>query len=224
MMVFSVINPSRDEFDRAVYDVLQRSEYNHPKDNITNFIDKIKEIIEKKVSEMLQGIFLSKGSVHSISNNISTLFIIVGLLLIFTIIVIIIVKASKVFNKDAKIREILGEKIDERTTPDSLRQKADNFEKEGEFREAIRYDFIALLLLMHEKNLIYLDETKTNEEINNYLRKNEFSMISVFEYLMNIFNSSWYGHKICEENLYDSWTKYVNKLWSGVVTYENKSK
>lgn len=223
-MVFSIISSSKDEFNKAIYNVLQRPEYNHSKDNIKNFIDNIKEVIMQRISRMLQNAIPNKESVHSISSNLSIVFMIIGLLIIFGIIVIIVIKVSKVFNKNVKVTEILGEKIDEKTTPASLRQKASSFEIEGQFRDAIRYDFIALLLLMHEKNLIYLDETKTNEEINNYLKYRDFFMVSNFECLMNIFNSCWYGHKMCEIDLYNNWTRCINELWSGVIAYENKNK
>ncbi len=223
-MLLSIINPSKSEFDKTIYNILKNPEYSHLNSKLENFIEMIKKSLADKISKMFQNVFSNAESVHSISSKLATVFIIIGLLAILAIIVIVIIKIVKTSKKDTRFKEILGERIDDKTTPSSLRRKAGNFEKQGDFREAIRYDFIALLLLMHEKNLIYLDETKTNEEINNYLKKNRFSMISTFQYLINIFNSSWYGHKLCERDAYKRWSDSVNELWSGVIIYENEKK
>ncbi len=223
-MLLSIINPSKSEFDKAIYNILQHPEYSHLKSNLENFIEMIKKTLAERISKMFHNVFSNVESAHSISNKLAVVFMIIGLLVIFAIIVIAIIKVGKILKKDTRLKEILGERIDDKTTPNSLRRKAGSFEKEGDFREAIRYDFIALLLLMHEKNILYLDETKTNEEINNYLKKNNFSMISTFQCLISIFNSSWYGHKLCERNAYENWSNSVNELWSGVIIYENKKK
>lgn len=221
-MLLSMINPSKSEFDKTIYDILKLPQYNHLKSNLQNLIEMVKEAIAQWISKMFQNVFSNVESAQSVSSKLSIMFMIIGLLAIIAIIVIAIIKTSKIFKKDIRVKEILGERIDDKTTPNSLRRKACSFEGEGDFREAIRYDFIALLLLMHENNVLYLDETKTNEEINNYLKKNNFSMLSTFEYLISIFNSSWYGHKLCERDAYQNWSNSINELWSGVIIYENK--
>lgn len=224
MLLSIIINPSKPKFDKIIYDILQQPQYNYLKSNLQNFIEMVKEAITQWISKIINNAFSNAESAYLISSKLSTVFMVIGLLAIFAIIVIVIIKASKIFKKDIRVKEILGERIDDETTPNSLRRKACSFEVEGNFREAIRYDFIALLLLMHEKNLIYLDETKTNGEINNYLKKNNFSLISIFQYLIGIFNSSWYGHKLCGRDVYQNWSNSINELWSGVIIYESKKK
>jgi hypothetical protein len=136
---------------------------------------------------------------------------------------LIIIKVNKTFDKKARVKEILGERIDGKVTPSSLRNKGLGFTKSGDFRQAIRYDFIAVLLLMHEKNLLYLDETKTGEEIYYYLTRNKFELVVIFKKLVNIFNSSWYGHKPSNQKLYDEWNSIIELIWNGVISYEEKS-
>jgi hypothetical protein len=148
---------------------------------------------------------------------------IIGLLIIVSIIIFIIVRVSKTFDKRARVKEILGETIHEGVTPNSLRGRGADFLKNGNFREAIRYDFIAVLLLMHEKNILYLDETKTGEEIYNFLKKNKFEMAPSFKRLVKIFNSSWYGHRQTEQDTYNEWDSVISLIWNGVIGYEEKS-
>jgi len=168
-------------------------------------------------------LFSNMGNMTSISGTLSTVFIIIGLLAIVTIIILIVIKFSKTFEKRTRIKEILGEKIEEGTTPNSLRLKAETFAKEEDYRQAIRFDFIALLLLMHDRNILYLDETKTNEEIYNYLKKNDFSQLVLFKALINDFNANWYGHKVWNNGLYKIYKDNVSLIWNEVIYNENKN-
>jgi hypothetical protein len=218
------IIPTKPEFDSKISEILQKTEYKHLRGGIRDFIERIREAIKEWLIKMLQNTFSNLSEVPSISDKLSTAFIILGMLILLAIIISIVVKTSKAFHKKERIKEILGERIDQRTTPQSLRQKAADFEQSGDFRLAVRYDFIALLLLMHENSLLYLDETKTNEEIYNYLRENSFSRLQLFRSLINIFNSTWYGHKLYSKSMYDQWKVELNLLWSEVIKYEEAGK
>lgn len=222
MNVLSIMIPSNKEFDSTINKILQGSEYKHLKNSLGDLIQRIKEEISKWIQKTFNKVISNISSIDTVSDNLANILTIIGLLMIFTIVVLIIVKASKTFEKKARIKEILGEKIYGKTTPSSLRHTAVSFEEKGDFRQAIRYDFIAILLLMHEKSIIYLDETKTNEEIYKYLKKNKFSMLSVFEYLTNQFNCSWYGNRICNKETYDKVLQSINLLWDEVLVYEEK--
>lgn len=223
MKVLSIMIPSSKEFNNTVNKILQGPEYKHLKNSVADFIGKIKEWVSNWIKEMMNKAISNIPSPDSVSDNIANIFIIIGLLVIFTIVILIIVKVSKTFERKTRIKEILGEKIDDKTTPSSLRQTAMSFGTEGDFRQAIRYEFIAILLLMHEKNILYLDESKTNEEIYKYLKKNKFPMLSVLEDLINNFNSSWYGHRLCNKETYDKASQNITLLWNEVLYYEEKS-
>jgi hypothetical protein len=215
--------PSNKEFDSTVNKILQGSEYKHLKNSLLDFVQKIKELIIQWIQKVISKTISNIPDQDAISDNLANIFMIIGLLLIFIIVVLIIVKVSKTFERKTRIKEILGEKINDKTTPSSLRHTAVSFEAEGDFRQAIRYEFIAILLLMHEKNVLYLDETKTNEEIYKYLKKNKFPRLSVFKSLINDFNSSWYGHRLCDNENYEKVTQSINLLWNEVLDYEEKS-
>ncbi|MGH4119641.1 hypothetical protein [Clostridium sp.] len=222
MNVLSIIIPSSQEFDSTINKILHGFKYLHLKISILDFILRIKDGISKWIVSVLKKLFFNIPSPGAVSDNLSNIFLIIGFLLIFTIVVLIVVKVSKTFERKKRINEILGEKIDDKTTPNSLRILAMSFVAKEDFRQAIRYDFIAILLLMHEKNIVYLDETKTNEEIYKYLKKNNFFMLSVFECLVNDFNSSWYGHRLCNKGTYDLTVQNINLLFNEVLIYEEK--
>lgn len=215
---------TKDEFDQVIDKILNQSEYAHLKDSIRDFISKIKKAISDWFMKLLENKISSPQNAIKVSNNLSNIFIIIGILIICAIIIIIVVKINGTFENKLKIKEILGEKISEDTTPTTLRDKAFKFNKEGNYRKAVRYDFIAVLLLMHRKNVIYLDETKTNKEIYKYLVKNKFNVSEQFQYLSNHFNHYWYGHKECSKQIYDDWYKNLDIYWNEVMNNEKKGK
>lgn len=215
--------PSKKEFDYVVNKIIQKSEYAHLKYSLKDFLAKIKKAITDWLFRLLEKNFSNLKNSFEISDTLSTIFMIIGIILICAIIVIIIVKINKTFEKQGEIKEILGEKISNNTTPNSLRNKAESFKKYGDYRKAIRYDFIAVLLLMHRKNVVYLDETKTNKEIYKYLLKNEYSMSSNFKLLADSFNYYWYGHKNCGENEYLNFSNTFDELWNEVIGFEKKN-
>jgi hypothetical protein len=215
--------PTKPVFDETIRKILNRHEYKHLTGGLGDFIQKIKDILSGWIMRILERTFSNLSNAPAISDRLSTIFMIIGLLIILLIIVFIIIRINKTFDKKTRIGEILGEKIDGRVTPNSLRSRGAVFINKGDFRQAIRFDFIALLLLMHEKNILYLNEAKTGEEICNYLRKNKFEMVTVFKKLVNIFNASWYGHKASDQRLYDEWNSNINLIWNEVINHEEKS-
>ena len=212
--------PPQQEFDNTVKQILSRRSYSHLNNNISNFINKVKGDISAWLYEKFSN--LNWDISPSISDNFSTVLLIIASLILIAIIVLVVVTISRGFEKQTMVKEIMGEKIGETTTPDSLRNKADQLQKKGDYRQAIRYDFIALLLLMHEKTILYLDKAKTNREIYLQLKENNYSWLDDFIKIVNIYNWSWYGHKQSKKEIYDDWNNSLNLLWSGVKNYDKK--
>lgn len=215
--------PSKKEFDFIINKILSKSEYIHLKNSLRDFIDNFKKSIINWLERMIEKKIHNYKPIE-MPDKVSTFFIIVGIVVIFVLLLFIVIKIIKAFDKNNRISEILGEKIDDKTTPHTLRTKASNYESKEDYRNAIRYGFIALLLLMHEKNIVYLDETKTNEEIYTYLKKNNFNMLSQFYSMINIFNSAWYGHNYCNKDTYIEWQQFLEVLWKEVMSFEQKNK
>lgn len=215
---------TRTEFDKAVDRVLSRPEYVHLKGGIQDFFESIKEAIGHWFRKVLEKVFSDLSPSSSIPKSTAIVFLIIGLIGFLAIVVFIAVKASRTFSRKPAIKEILGEKIGAGTTTNSLREKAAAYMKNGEYRLAVRYEYIALLLFMHEKNVIYLDETKTNDEITTYLAKKDFKPISVFRDLVQLFNASWYGHKTLQGTMYEKWRNDSNLIWSTVNEIKEKGR
>lgn len=223
MNIVNTISPTWEKFDNTVNKVLSKPGYKHLSGGFPDLINKIKEGLKEKIEAFLNAFFSNISDTPKVSEGLSNIFLIIGLLILIIIIIFIVVKINKIRDKKVKISEIFGEKLDEDTSPESLRVKAMEYNSRGEYREAIRYEFIALLLSMHEKGLLILDETKTGDELYQFLRKNGYGKISAFKVLVNIFNSSWYGRKKYDLELYKKWEYSFNLIWNEVTSNEEKA-
>ncbi|SMP19296.1 DUF4129 domain-containing protein [Chryseobacterium profundimaris] len=169
------------------------------------------EKLMKKIVEILNSIFGETVFTNSskIAGVLVRLFaiILVGFLLYF-IIKYLIGKDGGFFfgkkNKKVDLRdEELHENIHEINFPESILK----FEKSGDFRSAVRYQFLFVLKKLSDKKLIVWNPEKTNKDYVAELKalhlKEEFFQLSyIFDYV-------WYGEfSISEESYLKFKTQY----------------
>lgn len=158
----------------------------------------------RKIGQLLQSFFgetaLSKSA--ELTTVLIRLFaiILVGFLLYFIIRYMLGKDGSFIFgrkNKKINIRvEELHENIHEINFPESIAK----FEHEGDYRSAVRYQFLFILKKLSDKKLIDWNPEKTNKDYTMELKaphlKNEFSNLAyIFDYV-------WYGEFNIEEQSY----------------------
>ncbi|WP_053956068.1 hypothetical protein [Inediibacterium massiliense] len=206
---------SKEVFEKAVDEVIHSSKYMHLQEKESIW----EKIVEKILHLLDKG--LEKGYPHSHMNSqgsqsffIIIAFIFIGILIYYTF--------SSKQDKDLNKKEIYGEEIDERTTYESLCEKAQNFEKNNNYKEAIRYYFISILILMNEKSLCFLDDTKTNDEIITELKIKKFKEVRLFKNIGDYFYYIWYGDKPVVKERYMNYKETVNDLFLEVYNYHEE--
>ncbi|MGX5685197.1 DUF4129 domain-containing protein [Chryseobacterium cucumeris] len=157
----------------------------------------------RKINQIIQGIFGDTALTKSaeLTTILIRLFaiILVGFLLYFIIRYIMGKDGNFIFGKknkklDLNVQE-LHENIHEINFPESIAK----FELAGDYRSAVRYQFLFILKKLSDKKLINWNPEKTNKDYTAELKaahlKNDFSDLSyIFDYV-------WYGEfSIDEEN------------------------
>ncbi|WP_432666376.1 DUF4129 domain-containing protein [Wukongibacter baidiensis] len=216
-----LMTPRKEKFDETIEEILQKLEYRHLRD-YADLMERLKEKIVSWIETLLRSIHFDERGIVRSAPSISNGVIIIGCILIALIVVLIVLSIKRMVKKEKKVIKILGEIIDEKTTKESLKDRAKRLKDLGEYREALRYGFIALLLQMKNANLLYLDETQTNSELTRALRKSNFKGIELFESVTGLFNKVWYGHKEIDEETYESWENMLLVLENGVYAIEDK--
>lgn len=106
--------------------------------------------------------------------------------------------------------EITAENIENADIPTLIKQA----EESGNFRLAIRYNYLLLLKTLSYKNLITFEEDKTNNDYINELRKQPFG--SSFQYISYLYNYIWYGEFLINKNQYhlakDNFNNLINQV------------
>ncbi|MFW6386579.1 MAG: hypothetical protein ACOCZM_01270 [Bacillota bacterium] len=204
--------PSEEEFNRVVelveknydYSILRLQKY------LADIQDKIYNLVDSSGGE----------SQVSFSGGNEGIYIFLGAILFIIIVGLVFAFITRNFRREGRVKEILGEKIEEDATSVSYREKARTFREEGRYRQAVRCEFISLLLFMEEKNIIYHNENRTNREILQTLRQKSFSGMRAFRELMVMFNYTWYGNRSCTMEMYEHWREEIEVVRGEVVNYE----
>ncbi|WBW95977.1 hypothetical protein [Oceanirhabdus sp. W0125-5] len=211
----------KEAFNKAMEKVINSYEHRGLRFNPINWIkDILTKIIEKIVKLIIDRRLLGIQSSES-AKGVSIALISIATIIIILLGILVIYKMRKRKKGDIDIQSILGEEIDENTTYNTLKGKVKEYETQGEFRQAVRIMFIALIFKMHEEDMLTLEECKTSKEIYESLKKSNVKFIDEFKELSNMFNEVWYGYKINEER-YSKWRVLGEKIENGVELYEKE--
>lgn len=162
------------------------------------------EKLQRKIIKIIESIF-GKTSVNSsgeITKVLIRLFaiLLIGFLLYFIIKYLLGKDGSFIFGKKNKKLDIeakeLHENIHEINFPESIAR----FENNGDYRSAVRYQFLFILKKMSDRKIIVWNPEKTNKdyvaEVKEKHLKGEFSNLSyIFDYV-------WYGEFSIDKEAY----------------------
>jgi hypothetical protein len=158
----------------------------------------------RKIDKILQSIF--GETVFTNSAKITTILIrlfaiiLVGFLLYFIIKFLVGKDGNLFFGKKNKKVDINAEELHENIHEINFPESIGKLEREGDYRSAVRYQFLFILKKLSDKKQINWNPEKTNKdyasELKNGNLKNEFSGLSyIFDYV-------WYGEFSIDEQSY----------------------
>ncbi len=90
-------------------------------------------------------------------------------------------------------------------SPTELWRQAEGLAGEGQFREAVRVLYLAVLALLHRQRFIRFEPTRTNGEYVRQVHLSEQAPAELhdpFRGLTNLFEAKWYGERSCETGDY----------------------
>ncbi|MBK1894258.1 DUF4129 domain-containing protein [Chryseobacterium paridis] len=160
--------------------------------------------LQRKIAKILESIFgeNSFGTSAKITTVVMRLFaiVLVGFLLYFIIRYLISKDGNFFFGKKNKKLNINEEELHENIHEINFPESIAKFEIAGDYRSAIRYQFLFVLKKLSDKKLIIWNPEKTNKDYTAELKaeqvKSEFSKLSyIFDYV-------WYGEFSINENDY----------------------
>lgn len=158
----------------------------------------------KKIDRIFRSIFgetvFEKSSQLTVALVRLFAIILVGFLLYFIIKYILGKDGSFIFGKKNKKLDLNVEELHENIHEINFPESIAKFEHAGDYRSAVRYQFLFILKKLSDKKLINWNPEKTNKDYVTELKvahlKNEFFDLSyIFDYV-------WYGEFNIEEQSY----------------------
>jgi hypothetical protein len=102
---------------------------------------------------------------------------------------------AAVGRSDPSLESILTQP--DRFSVETLWRQADDLARRGQFLEAVRHLYLAVLALLHRSNLIRYERMRTNGEYVRQLRSHA-ALHGPFARLTNLFELKWYGERSCQ--------------------------
>jgi hypothetical protein len=122
--------------------------------------------------------------------------------------------------ESAQALETVAADLDQ-VLPATLWQQADELAQQGNFLEAVRRLYLAVLALLHRARLIRYEKTRTNGE---YIRQVRLApeapreLHAPFGELTRRFDQKWYGERACSDGDYGSCRALAEQVRIGITT------
>lgn len=151
--------------------------------------------LQRKLGELIESIFgsLQGKSFHYTEIILRIIAIIVVGILLYFIVKFFVEKQGNFFfgKKNRKTGEIRDEDLHENIHEINFPESILKFEKQGDYRSAVRYQFLFILKKLSDNNLISWNQEKTNKDYvadlsNSPLNKDFRNLSYIFDYV-------WYG-------------------------------
>ena len=204
-------------FSQAMYEVLQRPEY----DILTGRAIDYQQVIANAVGRAIINFFerlslrMPDTPVYNLE-AITVIFVIVAALLVLLasmgITYLILIRRGKKAAKDDTMSVIFDDIANKRFTLADLLGNSRKYAESGQFRDAVRYLYIAVLVALHDKNTIKVDRHKTNAQLVQELSLASPSLLNPFVVIVDIFQQSWFGLKDVDESRFHQFTAVAEEI------------
>jgi len=208
--------PSREAFVDALNHQIESMD--HMK-YLKFFLSLYRDIV-KALTDFLASLSLSLQSAGEGGGEWARNLAIAFVVLVAIIILVVVAFILRNLRRNPRLRAILGEPLDAGTTVPTLQEKADLLFNRGEFRLAVRYRFIGMLLYLHESNILHHDESMTGAEMVRKLQADGFFGTSSFSGLVSAFNRGWYGTDGIDAEGHARWMELETVFWKEAGRYE----
>lgn len=170
-------------------------------------LDRMLNWIGKQLHILLWRLFGRVGlGPISVSKNVSFIVTLVAVVLFLLLLAYVIARINKV-NRTAYAPVLAGEGV--YSGPGSPKKALDEASKnasEGNFRNALRLVYLAVLLRLDERELIEFNRTGTNWEYLSMLRKHH-KVHDTLKPVTMVFDRKWYGHEPASNDDYKSFVQ-----------------
>jgi hypothetical protein len=174
---------------------------------IQQFIQKLMQRINNAFVKFLEWLFPDSDGVIYIP--VDLIFTIGGSILL--IIMFLYILRGTWSNIIAEAENAVNRGGDAPLTSETARQRARQLSEAGDHRTAIRYLYLASLLLLEERGLLRYDRSLTNRETLRSV-ENHHELASPLQDVVETFDRVWYGYQDVDQTAFDHYAERVEDL------------
>lgn len=200
-------------FNEAVSEVLKQSKYDILTGRYINYKAVAAELFFKALNAFLSLFKIKTPSTLNYNKEaIFNFFLLILGVLIAAIIIVLVINLRKRQKQHMEVNEIFKELSQQNITDEQMLEMSRQATEKGLHREAIRYQYTALLWVLNAKNIIYINPYKTNSQIKREVKANANFLLNDFSEAVNMFNLVWFGHKNIVADKFDEYYKRTESL------------
>jgi hypothetical protein len=199
--------------DALLDDILSRPEfqYDTPPQELSLF-----QRLERRLLDLLgrflnwlDGVLGGSGSGQTAANLLQ--FILVFLAVTALVVILLQLVSRALGGMWVQESALPPERPDEPLTADGALSQARTLSGGGDFRSAVRYLYLSLLLSLEERGFVRYDRSLTNRE---YLRSvaDRPEVARVLADVIDVFDRVWYGYQPIDESVYRRYERQVEAL------------
>lgn len=206
------------EIRKTVEKILARKEF-HQSEERNPIADMINQIGES-ILEWIRGLFENRKPAdavqfeQAVSNDdmqvvLKIVLILLGAVLLFLIVRLVI---RRVYLPGKAKKSKIPKAHDYLENPDLAAEKMRSLMEQGEYTQVLRYLFVVLLLMFHERKIIHIEKWKTNRAYLREIAASSPDLLSPMKELSMVFNACCYGGRTIDQECMSKWfTFYVNE-------------
>lgn len=215
----AIANGEVSNLRQQIAQILQDSKFNYT-DYFSWFpqlLKKVSDWVQKwtqKLSDAVKKWFPKKKPVQD--QLFSKVLKWIGLVALCILPFILIYFLPKLFQRTIVLKEKTLPKTELAIHPFSLSEQANRMAENGDYREAIRYLYLANLEYLQKKGLLSDGIRLTDKANLNLLRRklgNDHLGLQSFSKLTLVFQEKWYGLKECRRSDYDLAVNYLDSIY-----------
>lgn len=209
-------------FEKAVEGVLQASKYDYLTGRRERFSEKVINAVLTFIKTILEKLNININFNNKALNPdmIFNIFMVIFVIMIFAIILFIGMMIIKRRKKSKILSDIFDELKQTTMGFEEIRALSDEFENKKDLRQAVRYQYLALLLIISDKNIIAIPDSMTGGQFLKEIKKNAPDYYEGVNSTVNMFYLLWFGNKSVPWEAYTSYKAIYAQTLKEVMAHE----
>jgi len=209
-------------FSEAMEKALKASKYNFINGKYEDLGEKIAEIILKILKSILSAFNINLNSFPSVIDPsfVSGAFMVIAIIAVVAVVSLIIFFIIKRKRKKDIIGEIFDDYRSNKLSYDEIMELAEKSDRENNWRQAVRYRYIGMIILFGSKEIVNVTDSMTGTQFMREAIKNAPHFSHAIESTVNIYYALYFGHKAIAEEIYARHMNSYNSMTKEAEAYE----